>query len=253
MTEEEKKWLALEFFQKENDRLRFRPFHSVGMDSSLRRMEKRQAVFTSLAQQGITWQDLKNAYDAAFQRGQEEMLYFHLTFFYAASAIAYKEWFPGATAENVASFIRRVADVDADDHSALARLCLEETGLDAAPYDNTHTQGSVSSRASIGTHQRASRKDMAAIARMQKTGITEKDLAYERDAGYSNGWNSEFHYSACIAGLGITLHRLHGFDADAIESFVERVGEIKDEEIAVADILARCESETGVDVSRMAE
>jgi hypothetical protein len=87
---------------------------------------------------------------------------------------------------------------------------------------------------------------------MQRSGITEADLAYERDAGYSNGWNSEFHYNACIAGLGIVLHRLHGFGADAIESFVERVEEIIDSEISVADILARCKSDTGVDVSRMA-
>jgi hypothetical protein len=93
---------------------------------------------------------------------------------------------------------------------------------------------------------------MAAIARMQKTGITEADLAYERDAGYSNGWNSEFHYSACIAGLGIALHRIHGYGAEEIEGFVDRVQSITDDEISVPDILARCESETGIDVSRMA-
>ena len=249
MTEEEKKRLALEIFQST---LTTNPLR--GMDTAaLRRMEKQQAVFKALSQQGITWQDLKAAYDSAFDRGQKEMLSFRLSFFYAATAIAYKERFCDAAPEMVADFMRRLAIIpdETDDHTALARMCHELTGFDEAPYDKPATTGPAS-RASIGTHQRATRKDRAAIARMQKTGITEADLTYERDAGYSNGWNSEFHYSACIAELGIALHRAHGFGADEIEDFLARVQEINDSEISVPDILSRCEKETGVDVSRMA-
>ena len=252
MTEAKKKQLALEIFQRENDRLKSRPLYGVDT-AAFHRMEKQQAVFKALSQQGISWQDLKKAYDDAFTCGQKEMLYFRMTFFYAATTIAYKEQFPEAVPETVADFMRRLAGApeEADDHATLSRLCLETTGFDATPYDKPGT-ASPASRGSVGTRQHVTRKDRTAIARMQKTGITEADLAYERDVGYSNGWNSPFHYSACVAGLALILHRLHGFGADAIESFVERVQEITDEEISVADILSRCEKETGTDVSRMA-
>ncbi|MBQ8962780.1 MAG: hypothetical protein IJ089_14100 [Clostridia bacterium] len=255
MTEEEKKRLAKNIFQQENERMKSnRVFHSAEMNNALRRMERQQSLFVSLAQQGITWQDLKRAYDAAFQRGQKEMLYFHMTFFYASTAIAYKGRFPDAGPEQVADFMRSLsgAPMEEEDHIALTRLCLEETGFDAGPYDNQNDGVGHVSRANTGTHLHASRKDLAAISRMQRSGITEADLAYERETGYSNGWKSDFHYSACIAELGITLHRMHCFGAEDIESFVDRIQSITDEEISVADILSRCEAETDVDVSRMA-
>ena len=54
MTEEEKKRLALEFFQNESERMKARPFHSVEMDTAMRQFQKRQAVFSALSQQGIS-------------------------------------------------------------------------------------------------------------------------------------------------------------------------------------------------------
>ena len=48
------------------------------------------------------------------------------------------------------------------------------------------------------------------------------------------------------------LHRQHGWDAGEIQSFLDRVAEICDEEISAADILERCRREAGVDVNDLA-
>ena len=50
---------------------------------------------------------------------------------------------------------------------------------------------------------------------------------------------------------GLVLHSEKGFDAEQIEEFVERVVEVCDEEISVADILERARMEAGVDVSEL--
>ena len=52
--------------------------------------------------------------------------------------------------------------------------------------------------------------------------------------------------------MAIVLHRLHDYNAAEIESFLERVAEICDEEISVEDIIERARTEARVDVSQMA-
>lgn len=180
------------------------------------------------------------------------MMGFRLSFFYAASAIVYKEQFPESSPQSVADFIAalQTAPKEAEGTEALVQKCQETTGFDASVYDKPGTSGPPS-RANMSTTARASRKDQAAIDRMKRSGITEADLEYERQTGYQNGWNSAFHFSACYAALGIVLHAEKGFDAQEIEAFVDRVVEVCDEEISVADILERAEREAGVDVSEL--
>ena len=48
------------------------------------------------------------------------------------------------------------------------------------------------------------------------------------------------------------LHRLHGDNASEIESFLDRVAEICDEEISVEDIVERARKEAGVDITGLA-
>ena len=54
---------------------------TIPLNAALRRSAKQQRVLTPLAQQGITWQQLKMAYDEEFERGHSAMLDFHLSFF----------------------------------------------------------------------------------------------------------------------------------------------------------------------------
>ena len=51
--------------------------------------------------------------------------------------------------------------------------------------------------------------------------------------------------------MGLVLHSTHGYGAQEIEAFVERIREVCDEEISVADIVERAEREPGVDVSEL--
>lgn len=255
MTEKEKKKLAMELFAQETARLsshRAFDIHTTISSSALRRIEQRQSIMSSLAQRGITWEQLRDAYNEELQRGQQEMMGFRLSFFYAASAIVYKEQFPESSPQSVADFIAalQTAPKDTEDTEVLVQKCKETTGFDASVYDKPGTSGPPS-RANMPTSQRASRKDQAAIDRMKMSGITETDLEYERQTGYQNGWNSAFHFSACYAALGLVLHSTHGYDADQIEAFVERVVEVCDEEISVTDIVERAEREAGVDVSEL--
>ena len=96
------------------------------------------------------------------------------------------------------------------------------------------------------------RRDRQAVDRMRRTGITKHDLEVEREEGYRDGRNEPFYLSSCYAAVAIVLHRLHGYNAAEIESFLERVAEICDEEISVEDIIERARTEAGVDVSQMA-
>ena len=255
MTEEEKKKLAMELFAQETARLSSRrmfDIHTTISSCALRRMEQRQSIMSSLAQRGITWDQFRDAYNEELQRGQQEMMGFRLSFFYAASAIVYKEQFPESSPQSVADFIAalQTAPKDTEDTEVLVQKCKETTGFDASVYDKPGA-GGPPFRANMSTTQKASRKDQAAIERMKTSGITEADLEYERQTGYANGWNSAFHFSACYAALGLVLHSEKGFDAEQIEEFVERVVEVCDEEISVADILERARMEAGVDVSEL--
>ena len=83
---------------------------------------------------------------------------------------------------------------------------------------------------------------------MKNSGITQEDLAYEREIGYQHGWNSEFFHSACYAAVVLVLHDKYGWGQDDIEGLVERVNDLRYEEISRVDILARAKRETGIDV-----
>ena len=98
----------------------------------------------------------------------------------------------------------------------------------------------------------ATRKDREAVERMKRGGITKKDLDYEKKIGYNNGWNTGAGMSVCYACASLALHRFHGSGKDEIETFLERVQELQDEEISAHDIIERAIRETDVDVSEIA-
>lgn len=64
---------------------------SMRAGSIIRKVEKQQAAYASLAQQGITWQELKKVYDESVEQGKRDMIDFRMTFFYASTAIAVHE------------------------------------------------------------------------------------------------------------------------------------------------------------------
>ena len=86
---------------------------------------------------------------------------------------------------------------------------------------------------------------------MKRTGITQKDLEYERKTGYQNGWNREFYLSVCYAAVALTLFHKHGATISDIERFIDRISAITDEEISAADILSRAKEEAGIDVGKI--
>lgn len=251
MTEEEKRQLALSIMAAEQQRQRS-PLAGAQsqLNAALRRSAEQQRVLTSLAQQGITWQQLKMAYDEEFERGHSAMLVFHLSYFYAGAAIAYHEHFC-ASPDDTGSFVRRVAAIPNDfpDRNTLLRAAHGMTGVNMTFYDDPGKPPIT--RATTTEYSKPTRKDREAVARMRRTGITKTDLEYEKRLGYSNGWNSGFFFSTCYAALAIALHE-KGADAILIEKNIERLEDLRYEEITAHDILMRCVNETGVDVSNLA-
>lgn len=255
MTEEEKRRIALDFFNAEKQHTTAAAKtvfdNHTAIEHHLAKTAKRRAIMGRLSQRGITWDDLKAAYDAEFKRGHEAMLDFKLSFFYASVAIAVHDYHPDYTPDDVAEFMSGLGTVPGrySDPDELVRAALETTGVDTKVYD-TETVSAVPGRAAVTT-KAATRSDVNAINRMQKTGITERDLEYEKNLGYNNGWNSGFDYSVCYAALALVLHETFHCTAVQIEEFIDRTVEISDSEISAEDILERARVETGVDVSRM--
>lgn len=255
MTEEEKRALALQIMEQELARLRSRT-HAIHEENSqrlnafLQRTAKQRQVLSSLARNGITWDQLREAYHSAFKAGHDAMLTFKLSFFYAGSAIAFREAF-GTEAEQTAAFIQQMCDVAEEypDRTVIKKQCFEETAVDTASFDesSTFTPG----RASMTTAT-ATRKDREAVEKMKRSGITEKDLEYEKKIGYSNGWHTGAGMSVCYGCAALSLHRFHGLGKDDIEAFLEPVAELEDEEISAQDIIDRAIRETEVDVSEIA-
>ena len=253
MTEEEKRALALRIMEQESARFRSNTIfdaNAAKLNASLARTARERQVLSSLAQNGITWDQLREAYHSAFKTGHDAMLTFKLSFFYAGSAIAFHEAF-GSDAEQTAAFIQQMCDVTEEypDRTAIKKQCLKETAVDTASFDESSTF--TPSRA-LTTTATVTRKDREAVERMRKTGITEKDLEYERKIGYSNGWHTGTGMSACYASAALALHHFHGLGKDDIEAFLERVAELEDEEISAQDIIDRAIRETDVDVSEIA-
>lgn len=240
MTEEEKKRIALEIMAQEMNRSpvsHFLDTQSMRAGSIIRKVEKQQAVYASLAQQGITWQELKKVYDESVEQGKRDMIGFRMTFFYASTAIAVHELL-GLPGDEILSFLERLALVMGEDRSlqGIVRKAKEETGVDVSNVDMPPKPI---------TKTRADRK---AAERMRRTGISPADLEEERQIGYQHGWNTAFYTSACYAATALTMKELFNFNQTQIERLLERVGEITDEEISRADILKRCHCETGLDV-----
>lgn len=248
MTEEEKRRLALEIFSQEQHRLSrsssVQEHAKSRLDAAMRHINRQQIILSSLAQQGITWNELKAAYDEGYSRGEKEMLAYRLSFFYAAAAIAFHEKYDSGP-DRTAEFIRQLPEImnveDAIDKDSFVQRCLDETGVDTRGVDT------------LPTKAKSTRKDAAAVERMKRTGITPKDLEYERKTGYQNGRNREFYLSACYAAVALTLFHEHGASTSEIECFLDRIGEITDEEITTVDILERARNEAGVDVEGMAK
>ena len=170
-----------------------------------------------------------------------EMLAYRFSFFYAATAIAYSEIF-SATPEETSIFMKALpkAPEGCANHAELVQRCVDETGFDPSFADEKKAEA------------RVTRRDRAAVDRMRKTGITERDLEIEREEGYRDGRNEPFYLSSCYAAVAIVLHRLHGYNASEIESFLDRVAGICDEEISVEDIVERARKEAGVDITGLA-
>ena len=247
MNEEEKRRLALAIFEQEQRASRsmsVQDHANARLNAAMRRAQRQQEVLTSLAQQGITWNDLKKAYDDAFSQGEKDMLEFRLSFFYSAVAIAFHERY-NADSDLTAAFVLQLAEImeteESEDRHSFVQRCLSETGVDTSGMDI------------VPSKAKSTRKDAAAIERMKRTGITHKDLEYERKTGYHNGWNREFYMSVCYAAVALTLFHKHGASASDIDSFIERIGEITDEEISAVDILDRAKEEVGVDVGGIAK
>lgn len=253
MTEQEKRALALHIMKQEQQRLRSTAVfdaNAAKLNASLQRTAKQRQVFSILAQNGITWDELRDAYHSAFKAGHNAMLTFKLSFFYAGAAIAFHEWFD-APPETTAAFIQQMCDVAEEypDRPAIIQQCLAETGIDTGAFDESPTFTPGRSLMSSST---ATRKDRAAVERMQKTGITQRDLEYEKNLGYNNGWNTGAGMSVCYACAAISLHRFHGQGKEDIETFLERIEDLENEEISAHDIIERAIRETDVDVSEIA-
>lgn len=241
MTEEEKKRLALELFAAEQARLQNRsPLSNPAFDERMKKIDRRTALFSGLAQQGISFEDLKLAYDTEYERGQREMIDFRMGFFYASAAIAVHEAF-NIDANATLSFLEGVAKKmdEYKSRDAIVKDCLILTGADVSDVDPAIKA------------IRSTRADRRAAERMRKSGITEKDLEYEKQVGYANGWNTEFFLSACYASAALTVHEMFGAETDQVESILDRMTEICDEEISRVDILERAQRETGIEVSEI--
>lgn len=244
MTEAEKRALALQFMEQEQQRLASISFidHKHAAITDLHHeFATRQQYYDAFAQQGITVKEFQRVYNDAYERGRSDMLTFRFSFFYAATAIAYGEIF-AADPDAVATFMKALpkAPEGCVKHAELVQRCLAETGFDPSFVDEKKEL------------PKASRKDKQAVERMKKTGITERDLEKEREEGYRDGRNEPFYLSSCYAAVAIVLHRLHGYNASEIESFLDRVAGICDEEISVEDIVERARKEAGVDITGLA-
>ena len=244
MTEAEKRQLALQIMRQEQARLTsatFRDHQNATIADLHHEIASRQQYYDAFAQQGITFREFQAAYSDAYEQGRTDMLAYRFSFFYASTAIAYHEIF-SATPEDVATFMKALpkAPEECKNHAELVKRCIEETGFVPSFADEKKTE------------PRVTRKDRAAVDRMRKTGITERDLEIEREEGYRDGRNEPFYLSSCYAAVALVLHDQHSCGPGEIESFLDRVAEITDEEISVDDIIERARQEAGVDVSEMA-
>ena len=203
MTEEDKRQLALSFFQQEQQKLQNRSAfvfdqHNVTVEARVQRSADRQKALSVLARNGITWEDLKAAYDESYDAGQRDMVDFRMTFFYSSAAIALHEAF-SVPADSILGFLERVAAIMGEEKSVekIKQKALDITGVDVAYADTPPLP------------VKTSRSDKKVIYRMRKTGITQNDLEEEKQIGYQHGWNTQFFLSACYAATALALHEMY--------------------------------------------
>jgi hypothetical protein len=246
MTEDEKRTLALSIFEAEKQLLRNRSplnYHTdTKLAASLARSERQRHVMDSLAQNGITWDQMKAAYDEAVEKGKRDMVQLNMGYFYAGMAIAFKEYLPASNEDDIFDFLHATAVRMGEEKSTeqVIRKAEQIVEIDLRSFDIPPRPVS-----------KGNRKDRTAVERMKKSGITEKDLAYERELGYQHGRNSEFFHSACYAAVVLVLKEKYSWPPDRIEAFVERINDLRYEEISRIDILGRAHRETGIDVSEI--
>lgn len=195
MTEEEKRRIAA-FIAAEKNRAgapaasAVFDAHTANITASIARTEQKQRVKTSLAQQGITWEELKSAYEESYSRGKRDMLDYQLGFFYASAAICVKERHDTLTPEGVGAFMYKIIDASEEypGKDVLVRQAFKETGVNfKGRFDIAGTEPYC--RATMRDTSRAKKSDVEAVIRMQKSGITTADLEYERQLGYKHGKN----------------------------------------------------------------
>lgn len=246
MTEDEKRVLALSVFEAEKQHLRNRSslnYHTdTKLAASLARSERQRHVMNSLAQNGITWDQMKAAYDEAVEKGKRDMVQLNMGYFYAGMAIDFKEYLPASNEDDIFDFLHTVAVRMGEEKSTeqVIRKAEQIVEVNLRSFDIPPRPVS-----------KGNRKDRVAVERMKKSGITEKDLAYERELGYQHGRNSEFFHSACYAAVVLVLKEKYSWPPDRIEAFVERINDLRYEEISRIDILERAQRETGIDVSEI--
>ena len=138
MTEGEKRQLALSFFQQEQQKLKNRSAfvfdqHNATVEARVQRSANRQRALSVLARNGITWEDLKAAYDENYEAGQRDMVDFRMTFFYSSAAIALHETF-SVPADSILMFLERVAAIMGEEKSVgkIKQKALDITGVDVA-------------------------------------------------------------------------------------------------------------------------
>ena len=178
MTEGEKRALALSIFEAEKQRLRNRSplnYHTdTKLAASLARSERQRRVMDSLAQNGITWDYLKVAYDEAVVQGKRDMVQLNMGYFYAGMAIAFKEYLPDSNKDDIFDFLHAVAVRMGEEKSTeqVIRKAEQIVEINLRSFDIPPRHVS-----------KGNRKDRAAVDHMKRSGITERDLSYERELG----------------------------------------------------------------------
>lgn len=91
------------------------------------------------------------------------------------------------------------------------------------------------------------------IARIQRNGITAKDLEREYDRGYlaGNAAGVEWGYDSSIGAVMLALHRVFGFGQKRLARLANAVAEIQIEYCTTEDTFRAVLDESGIDYPRM--
>lgn len=97
-------------------------------------------------------------------------------------------------------------------------------------------------------HENAVKK--AAIARIEKNGITLKDLEANYQKGYHDAlaWASEYYQPFFYSAIAICAKRDLKFGTTRIQRMLDAVKQLLIEELCTGDILERAKRETGMDI-----